>query len=228
MARPRLEAVEAVEAWDPLEASGAAKLHAMNHKGRGTRVAVIDGDFSGWARDPRGMCRGGVTPPLQGGVTPPLQGGVTPPLLPGDTIMVDLTRARNDDLQPDPDPGEVGAGSPRPYGHGARMALAVMRAAPEAELVLVRIDPAAPYMLQEVARAMNREPIASDSLANRRAHLEAVRSLLDQEQIALRAERRAFLGAVRGPHPEGPPPQEEGEDRPDGGRGGAAQAHSRI
>ncbi len=162
VARPRLEAAEAVEAWDPLLASGAAKLHAMNRKGRGTRVAVIDGDFSGW-RDLKGK------------------------RLPDDTMMVDLTRARNDDLQPDPGDGKS-------LGHGVHVALAVMLAAPEAELVLVRIDPAAPYMLQEVARAMNREVIASESLTNRRAHLDAVRVVLDQEQIVLRDERRRILG----------------------------------
>ena len=70
--------------------------------------------------------------------------------LPADTRMIDLTRERNDDLEPDAEPGDG-----KPLGHGVHMALAVLRAAPEVELTLVRIDPAAPYMLQQVARAMN-------------------------------------------------------------------------
>ena len=163
VARPRLEAAEAVEGWEPLRASGVAKLHAMNRKGRGTRVAVIDGDFSGWR-------------------------GLVGKQLPGDTLMVDLTAERNDDVQPDPDPGDG-----KTLGHGVHMALAVLRAAPEAELVLVRIDPAAPYMLQEVARAMNGETLASESLDDRRVAFAAVRFLLDQQAAALRDERRRVL-----------------------------------
>ena len=159
-AKPRLEPAEAVEGWEPLQASGVAKLHAMNRKGRGTRVAVIDGDFSGWR-------------------------GLVGKQLPGDTLMVDLTAERNDDVQPDPNPGDG-----KTLGHGVHMALAVLRAAPQVELVLVRIDPAAPYMLQEVARAMNRESLASESLDGRRAHFAAVRYQLDQQAAPLLEERR--------------------------------------
>ncbi len=162
-ARPRLETAEAVAGWDPLLASGVAKLQAMNRKGRGTRVAVIDADFSGWR-------------------------GLVGTRLPDDVRMVDLTRERNDDAQPDPEPG---AG--KTPGHGLYMALAVLRAAPEAEIVLVRIDPAAPYMLQEVARAMNGESLASESLDNRRSRFDAVRFQLDQEAKTLLEERRHFL-----------------------------------
>jgi hypothetical protein len=163
VARPRLEAAEAVDDWDPLLASGVAKLRAMGHKGRGTRVAVIDADFSGWRT-------------------------LVGKQLPDDTRMVDLTRERNDDLQPDPDPS---AG--KTLGHGVHMALAVLRAAPEVELVLVRIDPAAPYMLQEVARAMNGETVASDGLRNRLTKLDGDRFILDQEQPPLLEERRLLL-----------------------------------
>ena len=162
-ARPRLEAAETLQAWDPLVASGVAKLQAMNRKGRGTRVAVIDADFSGWR-------------------------GLVGKQLPDDTLLVDLTRERNDDAQPDPEPGDG-----KTLGHGVHMALAVLRAAPEAQIVLVRIDPAAPYMLQEVARAMNGESLASESLDNRRANFDAVRFQLDQEAKALLVERRRYF-----------------------------------
>jgi hypothetical protein len=162
-ARPRLETAESVEGWEPLRASGVARLQVLNHKGRGTRVAVIDGDFTGWR-------------------------GLVGKQLPADARMIDLTRERNDDLQPDAYPGD-GKG----LGHGVHMALAVLRAAPEVELTLVRIDPAAPYMLQQVARAMNGQSASSESLRNRLANLDDRRFRLDQETAPLLAERRQIL-----------------------------------
>jgi hypothetical protein len=170
-ARPRLETAESVAGWEPLRASGVARLQVLNHKGRGTRVAVIDGDFTGW----RGIvARSGDR--------------ATTSLLPADTRMIDLTRERNDDLEPDASPGD-GKG----LGHGVHMALAVLRAAPEVALTLVRIDPAAPYMLQQVARAMNGEAASSESLRNRLANLDARRFRLDQEAAPLLAERQQIL-----------------------------------
>ena len=137
-ARPRLETAETVEGWEPLRASGLVRLHLLNRKGQGTRLAVIDGDFSGWR-------------------------GLVGKQLPEDTRLIDLTRSRNDDLEPDPDPGDGKiVGARRPHGPGR-----AWRAAPEVELVLVRIDPAAPYMLQQVARAINGEDVASENLRNR-------------------------------------------------------------
>jgi hypothetical protein len=102
--------------------------------------------------------------------------------------MIDLTRERNDDLQPDAFPGD-GKG----LGHGVHMALAVLRAAPEVELTLVRIDPAAPYMLQQAARAMNGQSASSENLRNRLANLDDRRYRLDQETTPLLAERRQIL-----------------------------------
>ena len=173
-ARPRLETAEAVEGWDPLAGQRRGQIHAMNHKGRGTRVAVIDADFSGWR-------------------------GLVGTRLPDDMRMVDLTRERNDDVKPDPEPGDG-----KTPGHGVHMALAVLRAAPEAEIVLVRIDPAAPYMLQEVARAMNGEtprlreprqppgrastPSASSSTRRPRLLLEERRHFLNQFTDATQKE----------------------------------------
>lgn len=162
-ARPRLETADKVEGWEPLRASGLVRLHLLNRKGQGTRLAVIDGDFSGWR-------------------------GLVGKQLPEDTRLIDLTRSRNNDLEPDPDPGDG-----KTLGHGAHMALAVMAAAPEVELVLIRIDPAAPYMLQQVARAINGEDVASENLRNRLSRLDAERFGLDQDLTALLEERRQLF-----------------------------------
>ena len=162
-ARPRLESPEKAERWEPLRASGLVRLHLLNHKGQGTRLAVIDGDFAGWR-------------------------SLVGKQLPEDTRLIDLTRSRNDDLEPDADPGDG-----KTLGHGAHMALAVMAAAPEVELVLVRIDPAAPYMLQQVARAINGEDVASENLRNRLSKLDAERFGLDQDLTALLEERRQLF-----------------------------------
>ena len=162
-ARPRLETAESVKGWEPLRASGLVRLHSLNHKGQGTRLAVIDGDFSGWR-------------------------GLVGKQLPEDTRLIDLTRSRNDDLQPDPDPGDG-----KTLGHGVHMALAALSAAPEVELVLIRIDPAAPYMLQQVARAINGEVAASENLRNRLSKLDAERFGLDQDLTVLLEERRQLF-----------------------------------
>jgi hypothetical protein len=162
-ARPQLETAELVEGWEPLRASGVARLQVLNHKGRGTRLAVIDGDFAGWRK---------------------MVGKQLPP----DTRLIDLTAERSDDLEPD-----VESGDGTHLGHGVHMALAVLTAAPEVELTLVRIDASAPYMLQQVARAMNGEPISSDSLRNRLANLDDRRFRLEQDLQPLLQERQQVL-----------------------------------
>ena len=162
-ARPRLETADSVEGWEPMQASGVTRLQVLNHKGRGTRVAVIDGDFSGWK-------------------------ALVGKQLPADTRMTDLTRERNDDLEPDAEPADG-----KQLGHGVHMALAVLRAAPEVQLTLVRIDPSAPYMLQQVARAMNGDAVASDSLRNRLVNLDAQSSRLDQELAPFLAQHARVL-----------------------------------
>ncbi len=174
VARPRLETADSVEGWKPLEASGVERLQVLNHKGRGTRVAIIDGDFTGWRQlTARSGDRAATMALLQ---------------LPADTRMVDLTRERNDDLESDAEPADG-----KPLGHGVHMALAVLRAAPEVQLTLVRIDPAAPYMFQQAARAIHGEAASSDSLRNRLANLDAASFRLDQEFQSLRDERAQVL-----------------------------------
>lgn len=73
--------------WQPLlESSGAARLQALGRTGRGTRLAVVDGDFRDWEK---------------------LVGKGLPP----DTRIFDLTRERNRDLLPDAFPVGTGPGS---------------------------------------------------------------------------------------------------------------------
>ncbi len=130
--------------------------------GRGARIALIDSDFAGWE-------------------------GLVGKDLPAGTHLVDLTRERNRDLQPDPFPTKAGLGS------GTRRAVALARTAPEAELTLVRIDPAAPYMLYQVARAINGDAYPSLNLENRAAGLEEERRQLDARHDALIEERKRIL-----------------------------------
>ena len=73
--------------WQPLlDASGAARLHALGQNGRGTRLAVVDSDFRGW----QALAGKG---------------------LPRDTRLVDFTAERNVDLVSDPFPAGDGPGS---------------------------------------------------------------------------------------------------------------------
>jgi hypothetical protein len=147
------------EAVPLLDRSGVAQLHKMGHRGRGTRLAVVSDDFRGW----EAMVKAGQ--------------------FPEDTRLVDFTRERNRDLQPDPFPPVAG------LGDGTRCALTVLRAAPEVQLTLVRIDPAAPYMLQEAARAINGEVYRTVALEQRQDQLREERRLLDLRQQALQEER---------------------------------------
>jgi hypothetical protein len=151
------------ETWRPLlEASGAARLHDLKYRGKGTRVAVIDGDFTGWE-------------------------DLVGKQLPATTRLLDLTRERNRTLLPDPLPAKG------PPGPGTRRAVTLMRASPEADLTLIRIDPAAPYMLYQVARAINGDEYHSVSLDNRLSDLDAERTQLDSRRDALLEERRLIL-----------------------------------
>jgi hypothetical protein len=154
---------------EALRAAGLERLHGLGHRGKGVRVAVIDGDFRGWQ-------------------------GLVGKDLPDGTTLVDLTRARNRDLQPDPAPGD-----PQALGHGTRCAQLLMQAAPEAALTLIRIAPAAPYQLQEAARFINGENVRSLSLANRADELEDDHLTLETERKPLLEERRFILNAIEDP-----------------------------
>jgi hypothetical protein len=146
--------------WRPLlDASGAARLQALGQKGCGTKLAIVDSDFRGWEA---------------------LAGKGLPP----DTRLVDLTRERNADMQPDPFPAGKEPGS------GTRHALTIARLAPQVNLTLIRIDPAAPYMLEAAAKAINGDTVRSINLENRLADLEHEQDALDKRRDALAEERR--------------------------------------
>jgi hypothetical protein len=104
--------------------------------------------------------------------------------LPAGTRVVDLTRERNINLEPDPYPAGPGP------GQGTLFARAVAAAAPEADLVLIRVDPAAPYMLQTVARAVAGDSAISPALEQRFLDVANERNRFDTRRQALLEERR--------------------------------------
>src|SRR5262249_40018307 len=79
---------------EALRASGLERWHAQGNRGKGVRVAVIDGDFRGYERF-RGK------------------------QLPAEVRFLDLTAERNSTLEPDPFPGDAAAA-----GSGTQCALA--------------------------------------------------------------------------------------------------------
>jgi hypothetical protein len=107
--------------------------------------------------------------------------------LPARTRLLDLTAERNADLKPDPSPEAGGV------GHGTQIALAAAVAAPEAEMLLIRVDPAAPHELLTLARAMNGEPHRSINLARRAEEQEILRGELDARRTELRRTRAAQM-----------------------------------
>jgi hypothetical protein len=151
------------EAIDALAESHLNRFHQMGYRGAGIKVAIIAGDFGGWEK---------------------LVGN----RLPKDTRLVDFTTARNPSLLPDPMPSSDG-----PLGQGTLCALAVRAAAPEAPLVLVRVDPAAPYQLLTIAKMINGDFYSMDVLEQRRRELEHDRDVLDRRRQDLQDERRKAL-----------------------------------
>ncbi|HMC66477.1 MAG TPA: hypothetical protein VKI65_16195, partial [Gemmataceae bacterium] len=147
-----------------LEASGLARLHAQGYRGRGVRVVVVDSDFRGYA-------------------------GLIGKKLPKQIRLVDFTAERSPDLQPHPFSGD-----PKRLGRGTQCALAVAATAPEAESVLIRVDPAAPYQWLAIARYIQGEAVRSDSLDARLQQLADERERLRRRSEDLLEERRIALG----------------------------------
>ncbi len=148
------------------KALGLDRLHARGSRGQGVRIAVIGADFRGW----QGLLGKG---------------------LPKGTTLIDLTRERNENLQPDPFPDGARA------GQGTLFARAVSAAAPAAELVLIRVDPAAPYMLQTVARAVAGESTQTLALEQRYRDLQAEQDRLDVRRHELLEERARVFAELR-------------------------------
>ncbi len=108
--------------------------------------------------------------------------------LPGSKQLVDLTVIRGRLLDPDPFPS-AGKGQ----GPGTRYARDIREAAPDADLILIRIDPAAPYMLQIAARAINGEVPRSALLTQRIRDLDYDREALGKRADEVRLLRQIFL-----------------------------------
>jgi hypothetical protein len=172
-AQPRMIPVPANPggAQEALHATGLDRLHALGRRGKGFRIAIIDGDFRGWE-------------------------GLVGKELPAGTQYLDLTAERNRTLLPDPFPGD-----PQGRGHGTQCAAAAALAAPEARLVLIRIDPSAPYEMQAVARFINGESYRSEAMERRASELDEDRADLDNRREQLLVERRKLLETI-GPFDE--------------------------
>jgi hypothetical protein len=150
-----------------LKASGLARLHDQGVKGQGVRVAVIDGDFRGFEK-------------LKG------KG------LPASTRYLDFTAERNPTFIPDPFPGD-----PQGIGQGTQFAQALILAAPDVQLTLIRVDPSCPYQVVEAARLIRGEPYRSESLSQRDAELTFEKARLRTRREDLRLERQAVLDDFR-------------------------------
>lgn len=107
---------------------------------------------------------------------------------PKSTVVIDLTAARNADIKPDPQPNgsEIGAGT--------RAALAARLGAPDCDLVLIRIDPAAAYMLGDVARYFHGDVNRSENIAARNRDLLAQDEQLQIRRRQITAEQAALVG----------------------------------
>jgi subtilisin family serine protease len=158
----------------PVKGSGADNSKALRGSGiyklgvpkKGVRVAVVDGDFRGFRE---------LLANRQ---------------LPANTRLVDLTAERTRELQPEPFAGDA-----QEVGHGTRCALALAQAMTGAavDFVLIRIDPACPYQLQEVARYLNGEKYLSESITQRADELDYDRFQLRHRHADLLVERKVVL-----------------------------------
>ena len=129
--------------------------------------------------------------------------------LPKTTRYLDLTAERNDDLQPDPFPAGEGLGS------GVRLARAVLLAAPSCNLTLVRIDPAAPYLLNLLLHRLNGDALVNESLVQRRDDLTSQRRFLSNRRAVLNKEREAVFRLFADDRPQNDPMLKKRQERRD-------------
>jgi hypothetical protein len=150
---------------DPLKQTGLDRLHALNLKGQGVRVVVIDTDFAGWEER--------LAPPAK-------EPGKGPRV-----TFIDLTAERKHEVRSDPMPGTL--------GHGTHSALAVRLAAPAADLTLVRVPADAAYHLYNIARAIRGDPYKTAGIVSRRHEIEDEFESLRRRRGDAREEyRQAF------------------------------------
>jgi hypothetical protein len=110
----------------------------------------------------------------------------------GRVRLIDLTALRSRELLP-------ASGS---TGLGKRYAESLITAAPEAQVYLVRIDPYAPYMMLNVARAINRELPRSLLLEQRYRELRLEEERRDRLKLEVDRLREEYLNDPR-ENPEG-------------------------
>ncbi|HJZ90580.1 MAG TPA: hypothetical protein VKE40_06875 [Gemmataceae bacterium] len=146
---------------DPLRATRLDRLHALDRKGQGIRVVIIDTDFAGWQKH-----------------LPVAKDAKS-----GRVEFIDVTAERNRDVRPDPMPGD--------FGHGTHCALAVRLAAPAADLTLVRVPPDAPYNLVNIARSVRGDTFRTEGIVSRRLEIDADFSSVRQRTDKAVAEYRA-------------------------------------
>ncbi len=144
-------------------AGGTPPADQYAQAGRLRQVVVIGADFRGWEA-------------LKG------QG------LPATTRLLDLTSERTRDFLPDPYPGD-----PKETGPGTQAALALVRSAATTELLLVRVDPEAPYQVDFVARLTAGEPEESLALVARLRDINDDRRELQARKDRLLEERQRLL-----------------------------------
>lgn len=106
--------------------------------------------------------------------------------LPKSTRILDLTTELNPDIMPTPvDPNRV--------GNGTAAARALALAAPDAELILVRIDPDAGFQLFTILRGARGDEVFSDALRSRLGELaRRTTDLTHRKEAAIAEYREAF------------------------------------
>ena len=152
-----------VDKIDALKESKLDQLHLLNKKGFGIRVVIVDADFAGY----RSMIGKGLNEK---------------------TKLIDWTADRNESLEPEPFATPEGK-----LGHGTHCALAAALAAPEAELILVRIDPGAPYQVQNTIRFISGEVFEPEAFKIRQLEL-------DDDLQSLKARTKQVLEDFRKAH----------------------------
>jgi hypothetical protein len=105
--------------------------------------------------------------------------------LPAGTRLIDLTA----ELSPDLQPAEVIAG----HNAGLSLALELAQHLQGAELILVRVDPAAPFQVAEVARVLNGKLWQSGAFAQRLTEIRDQRARLAARKSQIDVKRRLAL-----------------------------------
>jgi len=147
--------------------TGLAELHALGRKGKKIRIAVVDRDFRGWER----MKAEGK--------------------LPASTRFVDLTAQYFAEVLPAEETLD-----PALVGYGTQCAAAAALAAPEAELVLVRILGQSPLELVEAAQFFGGD-LSTNTLAALQDLLTYTEKQLANDRRELLAERTEILESFR-------------------------------